>query len=154
MQPPSLIMIEMWWWILLRFSKTREFWSSKGNSHLHFLLPSIILLDLLRNRSLLQWIQKVMVCNLWLVDFDPFCVSLCTFQGWLLVIVIVTDSSEKRNCKGNFWTSEFMRFFKKSSVPDERYFSQWHRQLRTQNLGTPNRSQSYDLLVRSTYRTL
>ena len=35
-------------------------------------------------------VQKVMVCDLWLVDFDPFFV----FQGSLLVIVIMIDSSK------------------------------------------------------------
>ena len=53
--------------------------------------PSIILADLLGNRSLLQQVQKVMVCDLWLVYFDLFCVSLCF----------------KVRC---FWTSEFACF--------------------------------------------
>ena len=48
----------------------------------------VFLADLLGNRSLLQRFQKVMVCDLWLVDFDPFCVFLCF----------------KALC---FWTSEF-----------------------------------------------
>ena len=39
--------------VLLRFSKTHEFWSSKANWHLCFLLLSIILVNILRNRSLL-----------------------------------------------------------------------------------------------------
>ena len=38
-----------------------------------------------------------MVCDLWLVDFDPFCVFLHVFQGSLLVIVIMIDGSKKRN---------------------------------------------------------
>ena len=54
----------------------REFWSSKAKWHLRFSLLSIILADLLGNRSLLQWAQKVMVCDLWLMDSDPFCVFL------------------------------------------------------------------------------
>ena len=33
-----------------------------------------ILADLLRNTCLLAWVQKVMVCDLWLVDFNPFSV--------------------------------------------------------------------------------
>ena len=37
----------------------------------------IILADLLGNESLLQRVQKVVVCDLWLVDFDPFCEFLC-----------------------------------------------------------------------------
>ena len=38
---------------LLRFSQTCEFWSSKANRRLRFSLPSIILTDLLRNKTLL-----------------------------------------------------------------------------------------------------
>ena len=37
----------------------------------------IILADLLENESLLQRVQKVVVCDLWLVDFDPFGEFLC-----------------------------------------------------------------------------
>ena len=64
-------------YMLLRFSKTLKFWSSKANWHLHFSLPSIILADLLGNRTLLKRVQRVMVCDLWMVDFDPICVFLC-----------------------------------------------------------------------------
>ena len=39
-----------------------------------------------------------MVCDLCLVDFDPFCVSV--FRGFLLVIVIMIYGSEKHNCEG------------------------------------------------------
>ena len=38
------------------------------------------------------------------------CVSV--FQGSFLVIVIMTDSSEKRNCEGGFWTLEFACLWK------------------------------------------
>ena len=37
----------------------------------------IILADLLGNESFLQRVQKVILCDLWLVDFDPFCEFLC-----------------------------------------------------------------------------
>ena len=67
----------------LRFSKTRELWSSKANRRLRSLLPSIILALLSENRNLLQWDDEVMVCDLWLVDFDPFCMFLC-FKGYFL----------------------------------------------------------------------
>ena len=134
---------------LLRFSQICEVWSSKANWRLRFSLPSIILADLLGNKSLLQRVQKVIVCDLWLVDFDPFCVFLCfkgrfsiqqkfrfeiseipraqwngTFrlhrpdpshralEGSLLVIVILIDGSEKRNCEGGFWTLEFACLWK------------------------------------------
>ena len=51
-------------WVFLRC------WSKSEGS-------ALSALDLLGNRSLLQRVQKVMVCDLWLVDFDPFCVFLC-----------------------------------------------------------------------------
>ena len=38
--------------LLLHFSQTREFWSSKANWQFHFSLPSIILTDLLVNKTL------------------------------------------------------------------------------------------------------
>ena len=64
--------------ILLHFSKTCEFWSSKANWHSHFSLPSIILVDLLGNKSLLQQAQKVMVCELWILNrFVCFSVLRC-----------------------------------------------------------------------------
>ena len=88
---------------------TREFWSSKANWGLRFLLPSITLADFLGNRSLLQRVQlkasleqfyifnyaaegqqeQVMVCDLWLVDFDPFNMCVPVLQGSLHVIVIM-----------------------------------------------------------------
>ena len=36
-----------------------------------------MLADLLGNASLLHWVHKVLVCDLWLVDLDPFCEFLC-----------------------------------------------------------------------------
>ena len=51
-----------------------------------------------------------MVLDLWLVGFDPFCVSV--FQGSLLVIVIMIDGGEKSNCEGGFWTLEFACLWK------------------------------------------
>ena len=64
-------------YMLLRFSKTLKFWSSKASWHLHFSLPSIILADLLGNRTLLKRVQRIMVCDLWMVDFDPLRVFVC-----------------------------------------------------------------------------
>ena len=62
--------------ILLHFSKTHEFWSSKANWHLHFSLPPVIWVDLSGNKSLLQQAQKVMVCELWISNrFVCFSVS-------------------------------------------------------------------------------
>ena len=85
--------------LLLRFSKTCEFQSSKANWRLRFSLPSIILADLSGNRNLLQQVQKVMACDWWLVNFQSvLCVPV--FQGLLLVIVVMIDGSEKCNCEG------------------------------------------------------
>ena len=60
--------------VLLHFSKTCKFWSSKANRHLHFSLPSIILADLLGNRTWRD--QKVMVCD-WLFIRSAWCVNFC-----------------------------------------------------------------------------
>ena len=40
---------------------------------LGFCFPLIILADLLGITYLVAWVQKVMVCHLWLVDVDLFC---------------------------------------------------------------------------------
>ena len=92
--------------ILLRFSQTCEFWSSKANWRLHFSLPYIILTDLLGNKTLLYGFKRSR-----LVDFDLFCVFLC-FQVRCLWSYFVIDGSEKRNCEGGFWTLEFACLWK------------------------------------------
>ena len=61
-----------------------------------FSVPSIILADLLGNTYLLAWVQKVMVCDSWLVDFDPFC--LFHVEGLLLC---------DRPVLGNYWLVKF-----------------------------------------------
>ena len=38
--------------------------------------------------------------------------GVSVFQGSLLVIVIIIDGSEKRNCEGGFWTLEFACLWK------------------------------------------
>ena len=86
--------------------KKSELSSSKANWRLPFSLQTIILADLLGNRTLLKQVQKVMVCDLWLVDFDPFCVFLC------FKVRCLFDGSEKRNCEGIFWTLEFACLWK------------------------------------------
>ena len=63
--------------------RARGFWSLKANWCLRFSLPQILLADLVGNRSLRQRLQKVMVCDLWLVDFEPFRVFLCFKFRWL-----------------------------------------------------------------------
>ena len=55
----------------LRFSKTRIL---KFKSQLTFVFFSTALI--LGNRSSLQWVQKVVAYDLWLVDVDPVCVFL------------------------------------------------------------------------------
>ena len=51
-----------------------------------------------------------MVSDLWLENLDPF--GVFVFQGSLLVIVIMIDGSQKRNCEGGFWTWEFACLWK------------------------------------------
>ena len=87
---------------LVHFSKTGKFWSSKANWRLCFSLPSIVLMDLLETKLYFNEFKR---SGLWfkIGGFQSFlCVSL--FQGSLLVIVIMIDSSEKRNCWDIFWT--------------------------------------------------
>ena len=57
--------------------KNHELWSLKDNWCLQFSLAPIMVTHLLGNRTLLKQVQKVMVCDLWLVDFDLFCLFLC-----------------------------------------------------------------------------
>ena len=64
----------------------------------------VILADLLGKESFLQWVQKVIVCDLWLVDFDPF------FQCLLLVILLWPKPDVNiPNIFDRFhpWTSDF-----------------------------------------------
>ena len=49
-----------------------------------------------------------MVCDLWLVDFDPFSV----FSRFVACDGNYNDSREKRNCEGGFWTLEFACLWK------------------------------------------
>ena len=49
--------------------------------------------------------------DLWLVKF-PSVWGVSVLQGSLLVIVIMIDGSEKRNCEGAFWTLEFACLWK------------------------------------------
>ena len=71
-------------YMLPRFSNTRKFWSSKANCHLLFSLLSIILADLLGNRTLLKRVQRVK--GLWFVNggFQSD-LSVSVFQGSLLI---------------------------------------------------------------------
>ena len=56
-----------------------------------------------------------MVCDLWLGDFDPFCVFV--FQGSLLVILIMIDGSEKHPIvKAAFELQSSCVFEKRSNI--------------------------------------
>ena len=104
-----------------RYCAFQQFWSSKADWRLRFSLPSIILADLLGNRSSLQRVfKKVMVCDLWLVDFDPFCAFLCFKVRCFCMIVMIIDGSEKRICEGGVWTSEFACFWNVHIYPSQR----------------------------------
>ena len=68
-------------YVLLTFSAVPTVWLLQRNSLYHavcfanfrFSVPSIILADLLGNICLLAWVQKIMVCDSWVVNFKPFC---------------------------------------------------------------------------------
>ena len=89
---------------LLCFSYTHEFWRSKANWHFRFTLLPIILADLLGNTRFLRWVEKVMTCDFRSVLWGS------VFQGSSLVIVMTINGSEKRNCEGGFWASQFSLF--------------------------------------------
>ena len=59
------------------FHKHANFEVQKPTDNWVLSLPSIILTELLGNKILLSQVQKVMVCDLSLVDFNPFRVFLC-----------------------------------------------------------------------------
>ena len=105
--------------ILLRFSKTRELWSSKANWHLRFSLPSIILVDLSGNRTLLQRVQRswFVICDCWIsIRFVCFCVSR---------FVACDRNYDRRQRKTQLWRrllSFRVRVFVKSAV------TKWTRQ--------------------------
>ena len=61
---------------LQRFSQTSELWRSKSNWWLRFSLLSVILTDILGNKTLLWRVQKVRVCDWWIsIPFVCLCVS-------------------------------------------------------------------------------
>ena len=105
--------------MLLRFSKTRELWSSKANWLLRFSLPSIILVDLSGNRTLLQRVQRswFVICDCWIsIRFVCFCVSR---------FVACDRNYDRRQRKTQLWRrllSFRVRVFVKSAV------TKWTRQ--------------------------
>ena len=93
--------------MLLRFSQTCEFWSSKANWRLGFVAAVNHLNGTLRKQNFTFTGSKGH--GLWFVigGFQSVsCVSV--FQGSLLVI----EGSEKCNCEGGFWTFEFACLWK------------------------------------------
>ena len=78
---------------------------------MHSSLPSIIVANLLGNRSLFQGVQNFMVHCMWIlilrliwIHFVHFCVLRFVACNHNYMI----ESSEKCNyCEGGFWTSEF-----------------------------------------------
>ena len=67
-------------YVLLRFSKTREFWSSKANLRLRFFAAVNHLSVPLKKQQLTSTSSKFH--GLWLVDFDPF-LWISVYQGSL-----------------------------------------------------------------------
>ena len=59
--------------VVAKFIILRSVFCNGFEGFLGFSVPSIILADLLRNTCLLVRVQKVMICDTRLVDFDPFC---------------------------------------------------------------------------------
>ena len=53
---------------------------------------------------------------------------LSVFQGSLLVIVMMTNGSEKRNCEGGFWALEVAFFLKAQRPSPTEYILQWFTQ--------------------------
>ena len=63
-------------WIAVLFINTRIL---KFKSQLTFAFFTVVnhISGSLRKQKFSQWVQKTRICDLWLVDFDPFCVFLC-----------------------------------------------------------------------------
>ena len=55
------------------FAKSHNGIMALGFTYFGISVPSIFLGDLLGNTCLLARVQKVMVCDSWLMDFDPLC---------------------------------------------------------------------------------
>ena len=99
------------WRQLLRFSQPCEFWSSNAVFTIAFFAAVSHLNGPLRKQNFTLTGSKGH--GLWFVigGFRSI-LCVCVFQGSLLVIVIMIDGSEKRNCEGGFWTLEFAYLWK------------------------------------------
>ena len=81
-------------YVLLRFSKTRKFWSSKANLRLRFFAAVNHLSVPLKKEQFTSTSSKFH--GLWLVDFDPFCEFLC-----IKVPCLGTTRTKISACKPN-----------------------------------------------------
>ena len=96
---------------LLRFSKTRKLWSSKAVFTFAFFTVVNHLSGPLKKQNFTETGSKGH--GLWSV-IGVFWSVLCfsVFQGSLLVIVIMTDSSKKHNCEGRLLNFRVCMFVK------------------------------------------
>ena len=78
-----------------------------------------------------------MICDWWIsIQFECFFVSRCIACDRNCDSLMVAKNAI---VKAAFELQSWL-VFEKSRMPDEGYFSQWHRQLRAQNLSTAKRS--------------
>ena len=63
-------------WVTVLFINTRIL---KFKSQLTFAFVTVVnhISGSFGKQKFSQWVQKTRICDLWLVDFDPFCVFLC-----------------------------------------------------------------------------
>ena len=113
--------LEKGWLFLLRFSQTWLFWSSIANwpRGLRFSLPSIILTDLSFRKQNFTLTGSKGHGFWFVIGRFPSVLCVSVFQGSLLMIVIMIDGSQKRNCEGGVWTGR-VRMFLKSTVRQEK----------------------------------
>ena len=64
-----------------------------GFTYFGFSVPSIFLADLLGNTCLLARVQKVMVCDSWLMDFDPLLFFSCPNVRCFVIVLFRVISS-------------------------------------------------------------
>ena len=64
-----------------------------GFTYFGFSVPSIFLADLLANTCLLARVQKVMVCDSWLMDFDPLLFFSCPKVRCFVIVLFRVISS-------------------------------------------------------------
>ena len=100
-----MFVYEINWFLYCAFQKRVTFEVQKPTNVRFFCCRQSSLANLLGKGSLLQQVQKVMVCDWWiLIHFVCFCV-----RRFVAVIVIRIGGSEKCICQGGFSTSEFLK---------------------------------------------